>query len=111
MKKDLDYYRLLPYARRVDREEEEGAETYWVASVVELSGCMAHGASRPEAILQLNSAFDEYIEAMLGWGKDIPEPERTVKARGGFKRLSPPSAATSFSAPSATHRLEGHTFA
>lgn len=111
MKKDLDYYRLLPYARRMEREEEEGAEPYWVARVDELGGCIAHGATRPEAILQLNIAFDEYIEAMLEWGKDIPEPERTVKVRGRFKRLPAEPTVTSTSAPSATHLLGDHTFA
>ena len=111
MKKNLDYYRLLPYSRRVDKEQEEGTEPYFVARVDELRGCIAHGATRAEAILQLNIAFDEYIEAMLEWGKDIPEPERTVKARGGFKRLTAESTVTSYSVPSATHHLGDHTVA
>lgn len=41
-----------------------------------LPGCLATGSSRSEALYNLQSAFDEFIEAHLEWGTDIAEPER-----------------------------------
>lgn len=75
MKKDLAYYRALPYTRRIDLEEE-GGQQYFVASVVELPGCFAVGQTREDAIANLKTVFDDWIQAKLAWGSPIPEPER-----------------------------------
>lgn len=72
--KDLGYFRALPYTRRVELEEEEG-KAYYVASILELPGCFAVAPMRAEAVAQLKSVFDQYIEAKLEWGSPIPEPE------------------------------------
>lgn len=75
MKKDIQYYRELPYTKRVDREHDEGEwETYYAATISELPGCMATGKTRQEALCNLKYFFDEYIEGLLEWRESIPEP-------------------------------------
>ena len=71
---DLSYYRSLPYTRRLRIESGDGGE-YFVASVAELAGVEADGESRIEALFNLQSAFDDAVEAMLEWDHDIPEPD------------------------------------
>jgi len=71
--KDLAYYKRLPYTRRI-RLEDDDAGPYFVAFVEELNGVEADGASALEALSHLADAFEDYIQAMLGWGDRIPEP-------------------------------------
>jgi len=71
--KDLAYYKRLPYTRRV-RVEDDDSGPYFVAFVEELRGVEADGASALEALSNLTDAFQDYIQAMLGWGDEIPEP-------------------------------------
>lgn len=73
-KRDLSYYRGLPYRRRVDLAVENGEE-FFIASVLELPGLKADGRDHVEALKNLAEAFDDYIQAMLEWGTEIPEPE------------------------------------
>ena len=81
-KKDLAYYRALPFTRRVTREQgDEGEGYYFVAEIVELPGCFAVAESRLEAIAKLNEVFDEYVEAKLEWRSEIPEPQHRVTKR------------------------------
>ena len=88
MKKDLRYYRTLPYQKSVERIDEDG-ERYFVARIEELDGCIAAADSRPGALAMLKGVFDEYIEAMLEWGHDIAEPEQGLaKARGGMFKFA-----------------------
>lgn len=75
MKKDLQYYRALPYTRAIRPSEDGG----WEASIEELPGCFAVGNTSGEAAILLDCAFDEYVEAKLAWGSDIVEPERRVR--------------------------------
>ena len=73
-KKDLAYFRALPYRRRVHLIEEDTGEAYFVAEVVELPGVEADGAYPHEAFYNLQQAFEDYLAAMLKWGEVIPEP-------------------------------------
>jgi predicted RNase H-like HicB family nuclease len=79
VKKDLAYYRKLPYTRRAVPIIEGPGRPYWLASVEELRGCKADGVSLAEAMANLDAAFDDYIEAMIGWGTPVPEPARRPK--------------------------------
>lgn len=82
MEKDIQYYRELPYTKRVDHEHDEGEwETYYVATISELPGCMATGKTRQEALCNLKYFFDEYIEGLLEWGESIPEPTAVRQPR------------------------------
>jgi len=73
-RKDLDYYRSLPYERTLRVEHDDDGE-YFVASIRELQGVEADGATHWEALFELQAAFDDAIQALLEWGDDIPEPE------------------------------------
>jgi len=72
-KKKADYYRSLPYTRRV-RLESDGEEEYFVAYVVELDGVEADGSSPTEALYHLQGAFEDFLAAMVEWDAEIPEP-------------------------------------
>lgn len=46
----------------------------FVASVPELSGCMAHGETKEEALKEIEVVKDMWIESALEGGEKIPEP-------------------------------------
>lgn len=88
MKKDLDYYRSLPYSLTVDRfEEEEDGETYYRASYEELPHVKGVHEERLMAVRLAKELFDSYIEAQLEWGGEIPEPEPRFRKRGGLYKF------------------------
>lgn len=68
-----EYYRGLPYTRRVRTESDPSGE-YFVAFVAELPGVEADGTDPTEALYHLSAAFEDYILAMIEWGDEIPEP-------------------------------------
>ena len=74
MNKDLAYYLSLPYTRRVRLERDEGGE-YFVAYVVELGGLESDGLTESEARYNLQSAFVDYLTALLSRNATIAEPE------------------------------------
>ena len=76
MKMTLEYYRTLPYSRRVEGFQEAGVDRYWLAWIEELPGCKTDGATFDEAMANLDVAFDDYIEAMLEFGTEIAVPEK-----------------------------------
>ena len=73
-KKTADYFRSLPYTRRVRLEEEADGDAYFVAFIEELEGVEADGANPTEALANLTDAFEDYLSAMLEWGEPVPEP-------------------------------------
>ena len=46
----------------------------YVASIPELSGCMAHGETKEEALKEIETAKELWIETALEDGEEIPEP-------------------------------------
>jgi len=81
IKKDLNYYRALPYTRRVGYKEDEGEwASYFLANIDELPGCFATGKTRSEAIYNLGLLFDDYIEGLLELRGEIPEPVHPIAA-------------------------------
>ena len=82
VRKNLAYYRALPYTRRMEHKEDEGEwASYWVANLNELPGCFATGKTRSEAIYNLNGIFDDYIEGLIELGDVIPEPAHPIIAQ------------------------------
>ena len=73
MAKTADYYRALPYTRRLRLERDEGGE-YFVAAIAELPGVEGSGSTDVEALAVLAEAFEDYLTAMLEWDAEIPEP-------------------------------------
>jgi predicted RNase H-like HicB family nuclease len=47
----------------------------FVAEVPELPGCMAHGSTYEEALLQIQSAMDLWIETAREFNDPVPEPK------------------------------------
>ena len=82
IKKDLAYYRALPYTRRVEYKEDEGEwASYFLSNIDELPGCFATGKTRSEAIYNLSLLFDDYIEGLLELRGEIPEPVHPIAAK------------------------------
>lgn len=86
MKKDLAYYRSLPYSLQVERfREEEDGQVYFRAKYEELPQVKGVHQDRLVAIQLAKELFDTYVEALLSWGEEIPEPEQTrYRKRGGL---------------------------
>ncbi|MCD6594785.1 type II toxin-antitoxin system HicB family antitoxin [bacterium] len=46
----------------------------FVADVPELPGCMAHGNTREEALININEAIKLWLDTAKEFGDPIPEP-------------------------------------
>ncbi len=47
----------------------------YIAEVPELAGCMADGETMAEALENIHTVMEEWIETAQIMGKDIPEPK------------------------------------
>ena len=56
----------------------DATDKIYVASIPELSGCMAHGSTREEALKEIQIACDLWLETAEEDGILIPEPQRAV---------------------------------
>lgn len=84
MKKDLAYYRSLPYRRTIRRfMEEEDGEIYFCVSFAELPHVKGIHTNHLEALRLAHELFDAYVQAQLEWGEPIPEPETGRKPKRG----------------------------
>lgn len=50
----------------------------YVASVPELPGCMAHGSTKEQALKEIETAKELWIETALEDGQQIPDPDLLV---------------------------------
>lgn len=67
--------RRLPYRRTVELVTEDDGQRYYVARFPELGGgVMTDGATRAEALHNLDSLFDDFMRAMIEWGEPIRLP-------------------------------------
>lgn len=62
---DMEYSLFIQY----DTEDE-----IYVASIPELSGCIAHGKTKEEAIKELDIAKELWIENAKAHNQPIPKP-------------------------------------
>lgn len=67
----LEDYFALPYTKWVRPDTEEGG---FYAGVEELPGCLADGATRAEALEELQDAKQSWIGTALEFGDEIPLP-------------------------------------
>jgi len=51
------------------------SDNCYVASVPELSGCMAHGDTYAEAMAEIQDAMALHIEMIQEQGQDLPRPK------------------------------------
>ena len=47
----------------------------YVAEAPELPGCMADGATYQEALMNIQTVIDEWLETANDLGRDIPKPK------------------------------------
>ena len=98
MKKDLAYYRALPYDREwLPRDDESGR--YFVVRVKDIPDIYGTGSLKSDALHALWSAFDDFVTWCLEEGMEIPEPRvvrpskpRVIKIR--VQRISKGAAGT-----------------
>lgn len=83
--KDISYYQGLPYTITL-RKDEEGD---YVARIQELSGCIAHGETEAEAIMDLRSMQALWLEDAIASGDKIPEPEQDDLPSGKWVQRVP----------------------
>jgi len=74
MTKNARFFRRLPYHRVTERVTDSDGLTYFIARVLEIPSMRIDGESREEALLKLDEIFDDFIEAMIQAGDQIPEP-------------------------------------
>lgn len=67
----MDARRILqrPYARKLTPQEDG-----FVATIQEFPGCIADGRTADEALKNLESAAESWIEATIAQGREVPEP-------------------------------------
>lgn len=87
-RRDLNYYKSLNYRIELFFEPEEKC---WYAEFPELQGCLAHGATKEEALSNAVKAKDAWIEAAFETGRDIPEPRPEIEYSGRFLLRVPKS--------------------
>jgi len=71
---NLEYYMNLPYSYRVIPQETTEQGNCYLAFYPELDGCMAHGATVEEALINLEEARNLYIRTLLERHIDVPLP-------------------------------------
>ena len=69
--------------------EEE--ETYWMAEIPDLPGCMSDGATPEGALQMIIEAKEAWIESMLRRGYSIPEPGQEPEHSGNLRVRMPKS--------------------
>ena len=97
MKKDLNYYRRLPYSRTMAWVDEDSGDGYWCVRIEELPGLIAAHTDRLRAVEMAKEMFDEYIEAHIAWGNEIPVPEERRFRRGYIAEIRSSESETSAS--------------
>jgi len=60
------------YSMVIEWSDEDDA---YVVTVPELPGCMTHGATHTEAVLQGEDAIATWLRTAQAWGDPIPPPK------------------------------------
>ncbi len=50
----------------------------YVANIPELPGCMAHGSTREQALKEIETAKELWIETAIEDGQPVPEPDLLI---------------------------------
>ena len=87
---DSSHYTALDYPVELSKWDEE-EESYWVAEIPDLPGCVADGETPDEAVESLEEAKRLWIEARLENGYHVPEPTNTRGYRGRLLLRMPKS--------------------
>jgi predicted RNase H-like HicB family nuclease len=63
------------YRIEVHWSVEDGA---WIADVPDLPYCTAHGPTPHEAVAELETAMESWLEAARSGGRPVPEPSSCI---------------------------------
>lgn len=99
------YYRM-PYAVTLEWDECDGQPCI-MAYHPEMEGCMATGSTAEEAVVNLNDARRDYVEALIAAGIPVPLPAYRPATRlvsslafvGGSAVRAEPLASVTMAAP------------
>ena len=83
-KRDLNYYKNLPYKIILEREELD-EETWFIAYAQELGkyACYGQGDTPEEALKSFKEEKEAFIEYLYIEKKNIPEPDNTLEKFSG----------------------------
>ena len=81
MKKNLEYYRNLPWSYIVEWSDKNGC---YLGSVIELERNMTCGDTPEEVFSNLKEAIAAYVETSLENGFEIPEPVKMSDFKGNI---------------------------
>lgn len=90
LEKQLDYYTSLPYTVSVE-PQDDGKGIYFVARVVELPDLFMTGATREDAVGELEAVTRDWMAEYLKLGNKMPLPLRLRKYSGKLIVRMPPS--------------------
>lgn len=86
----INDYLKLPYHKIIYPITDESG-SYFVATVLEFDGCKTTGDTEEEALVNINEAFEVWIETKLEAGYPIPKPLDTDNYSGKFVLRLPKS--------------------
>lgn len=86
--RDLNYYKSLNYRIELFFDPEDNV---WYAEFPDLSGCLAHGMTKEEALVNAVEAKDGWLEVTFETGRNIPEPRPEIEYSGRFLLRVPKS--------------------
>jgi predicted RNase H-like HicB family nuclease len=76
IRKDVAYYRSLPYRRTIEIEVgADEARPLFIARIEEIPFIRIHGESREEALARLDEVFGDCLQSLIDAGESIPEPQ------------------------------------
>lgn len=86
--RDLNYYKSLNYRIELFFDSEDRV---WYAEFPDLSGCLAHGTTKEEALANAVEVKDAWLEVTFETGRNIPEPRPEIEYSGRFLLRVPKS--------------------
>ncbi|MDP2919917.1 MAG: toxin-antitoxin system HicB family antitoxin [Dehalococcoidia bacterium] len=90
LEKQLDDYTNLPYTVSVE-PQDDGKGIYYVARVVELPDLFMTGATREEAVRELEAVKQDWMTEYIKLGNKMPLPLKLRKYSGKIIVRMPPS--------------------
>ena len=70
----LETYLAMPFHISIVQDVSSDGHVGWVASVVELPGCLAQGRSAGEAAERIRDAMEVYLSDVIASGDPVPVP-------------------------------------
>jgi len=89
LKSKVNHYANLPYTYAIERRDDQG--TYYVARIVELPDLFMTGDTPAEAVGELESVKEEWIQTYLELGNKMPRPLKSRNYKGNYPLRMQPS--------------------